>query len=71
MGGSHHPGTVRPRFGDVMMDLSESKEANLCLASLHSIASESVDAEAVRIALVALYSTEMGRVYLTAHPIGF
>lgn len=54
-----------------MMDLSESKEANLCLASLHAIASESVDVEAVRIALVTLYSTEMGRVYLTAHPIGF
>lgn len=49
--------------------LRDHEETDLLLFALSSIACESTDTESVRLSLVALYETSIGRAHLTANPI--
>lgn len=46
----------------------DTNDADILLTALAAIATESSDAEAVRIAMTALYETEAGQNYLERNP---
>lgn len=48
-----------------------TKESMTLVEALHTIVTESDDAEVVRIAMSALTGTNMGRAYLAANPLRY
>ena len=68
MSDEHNPPSDRRGPGPRLVQLppveGQTKEVDLLLAALVTIAVEGLDSESVRIALVTLYETKLGRDYM-------